>query len=308
MAFGAISIMTIAAGLAAILLFEHSNDLFTTITDEHLPEVIQASEFADIGAQIIAMAPSLVTAPDADTRSKISRDLELLMQRISDQTEALQIESNQRRKHITLLLEKMKTNLLNLRQTVAQRLALEQKMTEQTEGLRWLYADLLDEIQPLNQDLAYNLDAEIERLIGASLNNKKFSVSRLRTNRRAKEAAETIGDNSVLLVSLILQVTTATGTDQVNELHTLSADTISLLRVNLAELPRQATTVSLRQILAAIFSLAEGDNSVFSLKTRCCGKQLRAKTYWLKIEASWLSCVRSSIRSSKKAAPMLSLP
>lgn len=163
LAFGAISIMTIAAGLAAILLFEHSNDLFTTITDEHLPEVIQASEFADIGAQIIAMAPSLVTAPDADTRSKISRDLELLMQRISDQTEALQIESNQRRKHITLLLEKMKTNLLNLRQTVAQRLALEQKMTEQTEGLRWLYADLLDEIQPLNQDLAYNLDAEIER-------------------------------------------------------------------------------------------------------------------------------------------------
>lgn len=275
LAFGAISTITIVAALSAIFLFEHSNDLFTTITDKHLPEVIQAAEFADIGAQITAKAPRLVTAPDKQTRDKISGDLKQLLLRISEQTQSLQIESDLHRQNINLLLQKMRINLLALRQTVAQRLALEQRMTEHTERLRWLYADLLDEVTPLNQDLAYNLDAEIERLIGASLDsNVRFSVSRLRSNRLAKEAAETIGDNGVLLVSLILQVPTAAGIELVEELQTLSADAISLLRTNLKELPRQATTVSLRQILAETFSLVEGESSVFTLKKKMISESI----------------------------------
>jgi two-component system, NtrC family, phosphoglycerate transport system sensor histidine kinase PgtB len=278
LAFGAISSITIIAGLSAIFLFEHSNDLFTTITAKHLPEVIQAAEFADIGAQITAMAPSLVTAPDKQTREKISNDLKQLLLRITEQTQSLQIESDQRRQNINLLLQKMKINLLALQQTVAQRLALEQRMNEHTERLRWLYADLLDEIDPLNQDLAYNLDSEIERLIGASLDsNVKFSVSRLRSNRLAKEAAETIGNNGVLLVSLILQVPTAAGIDQIEELQTLSADAISLLRTNLDELPQQATTVSLRQIFKETFSLAEDDASVFTLKKKMINETISSE-------------------------------
>lgn len=269
LAFGAISATTIVAVLAAIWLFEHSNDLFTSITDKHLPEVIQAAEFADIGARIIAIAPGLVTAPDKQTRDQISNDLQQLLQRINEQAETLQIESRQQRQDISLLLKKLTSNLQALQQTVDKRLVLEQRMDAHTQRLRWLYADLLDEIEPLNQDLAYNLDSEIERLIGASLNDDiKFSVSRLRSNRLAKEAAEKIGDSGVLLVSLILQAPTATGEDQVVELQTLAADTMSLLRVNLEALPKLATTLSLRQILSEIFTMSGGVNSVFTLKLR----------------------------------------
>ena len=266
-AFGGISAITIVAGLSAIYLFERSNALFTTITDKHLPEVIQAAEFADIGARIIAMAPSFVSAPNEETRSKISSDLEQLLNRINDQTRTLQIKSNQRRQDIDQLLQQMRNNLLSLQQTVSQRLALQQLMTQSTEKLRWLYIDLLDEVEPLNQDLAYNLDSEIERLIRASPEKTKMiSVSRLHANRVAKEAAEKIGANGELLVSIILQVPTSTTVDRIEELETLSADTISFLRTKLAQLAQVDSTVSLRQILAEIFSLAENRNSVFILK------------------------------------------
>lgn len=267
LAFTAICTTTIIAALTAIWLFEHSNDLFTTVTAKHLPEVIQAAEFADISARIIAMAPGLVTAPDKATRDQISTDLEQLLERINEQAGTLRNESGKQRRDIDLLLRKLKDNLQALQQTVAQRLALEQRMIDHSQRLRWLYADLQGEIEPLNQDLAYNLDSEIERLIGASLDGDvKFSVSRLRSNRLAKEAAEKIGDNSVLLVSLILQAPTATATEQVAELQTLAADAMSLLRLHLEALPKQATTLSLRQILSEVFSLASGEQSLFALK------------------------------------------
>ena len=43
LAFGFISAITILTGLIALLIFDSSNDLFATITERHLPEVVQAS-------------------------------------------------------------------------------------------------------------------------------------------------------------------------------------------------------------------------------------------------------------------------
>jgi len=265
LAFGSISVITVLAGLTALLIFDRSNDLFATITEKHLPEVVQVAEFAEIGGQIIAIAPNLISAPDEKTREKIGSDLDNLLQRVKQQIKLLEITSPQLQQQIDALVGDLNTNLTALRSSVSRRLKLTRSLTRKKEQLRWLYADMLDEIEPLNQDLAYNLDAEIERLIGASLrHDKKFSVNRLKSNRLAKEAMETIGSNSVLLVNLMLQAPTATDEEQLDHLQALSGDTISLLKANLEQLGDRASSLTLRQVLAEIFSLAEGPQSVFS--------------------------------------------
>jgi len=267
LAFGSISIITILTGVTALLIFDRSSDLFATITEKHLPEVVQVAEFAEIGGQIIAIAPNLVSAPDAETREKIGADLNKLLQRVNQQIKLLEITSPQLRQKINDLVYKLKTNLTSLRKSVTERLKYGRLLNKQKERLRWLYADMLDEIEPLNQDLAYNLDAEIERLIGASLSyNKKFSVTRLKLNRLAKEAMETIASNSVLLVNLMLQAPTATDDGQLDHLQTLSEDAISLLRVNIKQLGKRASSLTLRQVFKEVFSLAEGDQSVFAIR------------------------------------------
>jgi len=267
LAFGSISAITILTGVTALLIFDRSSDLFVTITEKHLPEVVQVAEFAEIGGQIIAIAPNLVSAPDEKTREKIDADLNKLLQRVNQQIKLLEITSPQQRKKINELVNELKTNLTSLRKAVTERLKYERLLNKQKKQLRWLYADMLDEIEPLNQDLSYNLDAEIERLIGASLNyNKKFSVTRLKVNRLAKEAMETIASNSVLLVNLMFQAPTATGEDQLNHLQTLSGDTISLLRINIKQLGQRASSLTLRQVFIEIFSLAEGQQSVFATR------------------------------------------
>lgn len=267
LAFGFISAITVLSGLIALLLFDRTNDLFETFTERHLPEVVQVAELAEIGGQIIAIAPSLVSAPDENTREKIGMDLADLLLRINRQIGLLEIDSPQVRREIDALVESLKTNLISLQSEVDIRLSHEELLTQKTERLRWLYADLQDEIDPLNQDLTYNLDTEIERLIGASLDGvKKFSAIRLRENRLAKEAIEKIGNSGVLLVSLMLQAPTSQREEQIDHLWALSGDTISLLRNSLEQLSEQASSVTLRQILEEIFSLAEGKSSVFSVK------------------------------------------
>ncbi len=267
LAFGSISAITILTGVTALLIFDRSSDLFVTITEKHLPEVVQVAEFAEIGGQIIAIAPNLVSAPDGKTRKKFGTDLDRLLQRVNQQIKLLEITSPQQRKKINGLVKELESNLTSLRKSVTERLKFERQLNEQKKQLRWFYADMLDEIEPLNQDLSYNLDAEIERLIGASLSyNKKFSVTRLKLNRLAKEAMETIASNSVLLVNLMFQAPTATGEGQLNHLQTLSEDTISLLRINIKQLGKLASSLTLRQVLKEIFSLAEGQQSVFAIR------------------------------------------
>ncbi len=267
LAFGSISAITVLAGLTAVLIFDRSSELFATITEKHLPEVVQVAEFAEIGGQIIAIAPNLISAPDERTRKNIATDLDNLLQRVKQQIKLLEVTSPQVKQQIDALVNDLRTNLTALHQSVSERLQNERLLNKKKEQLRWLYADMLDEIEPLNQDLSYNLDAEIERLIGASLqNDKKFSASRLRSNRLAKEAIETIGSNGVLLVNLILQAPTTTDDEQLEHLQTLSADTISLLKINLKLLGNQASSLTLRQVLDEIFSLAAGNGSVFAVK------------------------------------------
>jgi len=267
LAFGSISVITILTGVTALLIFDRFSDLFATITEKHLPEVVQVAEFAEIGGRIIAIAPNLVSAPDTEIREKIGTDLNRLLQRVNKQIRLLEITSPQLRQKINVLVGDLETNLTSLRKSVTERLKHESLLDKKKEQLRWLYADMLDEIEPLNQDLFYNLDAEIERLIGASLShNKKFSVTRLKLNRLAKEAMETIASNSVLLVNLMLQAPTATDDGQLDHLQTLSGDTISLLRANIKQLGKQASSLTLRQVSKEIFSLAEGPQSVFTAR------------------------------------------
>ena len=269
LAFGFISAITILTGLIALLIFDNANDLFTTITERHLPEVVQVAEFAEIGGQIIAIAPSLISAPDEVTREQISADLDNLLLRINQQINLLEIRSENLREEINLLVKNLESNLVSLRREVDERFRHEELLTKKMERLRWLYADLLDEIDPLNQDLAYNLDAEIERLIGNSLKgNTKFSANRLRSNRAAKEAIEKIGNNAVLLVSLMLQVPTTSGEEQIDHLLAVSGDTVALLKLSLQQLKEKASSLTLRQLLAEIFTLSEGSDSVFPLKKK----------------------------------------
>jgi len=268
-AFGITATMTAMAAVTALLVFNRANDILGVFTQEHLPEVVQVAELEEIGGEIIAMAPLLLSAPDETTRNTIQADLDNLVVDVNSHINALGITSVHTRDEIETLLSGLKANLVALQTAVAGRLSEEALLARQTERLRWLYADLLGELDPLNQDLAYNLDSEIERMIGASLRgDRQFSALRLRENRQIKDTVEKVGSNGILLVSLMLQVATAQGDAQIDNLASLSGDAMDFIRVNLAQLPGDSSFLTLRQVFDGIVTLADGPESIFATKKR----------------------------------------
>lgn len=276
LAFSTIAAITVIVGVMALLIFEHSGELFESITERHIPAVVQVVDFAEIGGEIIAVAPRLLSAADDKVRTAIQNDIFHLLLRINQQIELLDIASTGFRTEVENLASRLEGNLIALQKSVINRLKLQKQLNRKTENLRWLYADLLDEVDPLNQDYAYNLDIELERLIDAvKRRDQIISAARLQTNRRSKETIETIRSNSVLLVSLMAQASTSSGLEQINNLATLAGDSIALLRHDISKLNNDASSLTLKQALDGIFVLAEGNQSVFAISTDIIEGEIR---------------------------------
>ena len=269
LAFGAIAGMTVLAVLTALFLLESSSEIFATITEKNLPELAQVADVAETGGQIIAIAPNLASAPDEETQKKIRADLDLLLQQFSSEVDLLEYTNPQLRREIDDLLGRLKDNLFSLQVVVSNRLSQEKRLQKHMERLRWLYSDMLEEIEPLSQDLNYNLDAEIDRIRSAAgQGEKNISADRLRSNRRFKKIVDRIGSNGDLLVSLLLQASSAQQDAQVDNLAALASDTIASLRFSLEHYSDEASALTLHQVFSEVLSRAEGSDGVFALKKR----------------------------------------
>ena len=268
-AFSFISALTVLVGLMALLIFGHSGRLMEELSEEHLPEIVQVAEFARIGGEIVAVAPNILSAPDADVRAAVKMDLDNLLVQISEQLGALSIPQSDFRRRVEELMGSLKNNLTELQVSVALQVEQQNLIDKKTERLRWLFADLLGELDPLSQDYAYNVDAEIERIVdGARGGVKGLSAMNLQASMRVKEAIEKIRSSSVLLVNLMMQASTFNSKDRLDNLSTLAEDTIALLNQDMKVLHDNISSLTLKQVLSDIYELAAGKESVFVVRTR----------------------------------------
>jgi two-component system phosphoglycerate transport system sensor histidine kinase PgtB len=278
LAFTTIAGITLIVAAMAMLIFEHSDSLFQAIKEQHVPKVLQVAEFAEIGGEIIAIAPSLLTASDEEQLKAISAHIDRLLHRIDQQLALLHTGSGEFELEVEELTSRLKENLVILRQSVALQLSLQEQLDKRTERLRWLYADLIGELDPLNQDYSYNFDTELERIIDATKRKSAvISSRRLQSSRKYKEAIEQIRSNGVLLVGLMAQASTSGSSAQIDSLAALSGDAAALLRGDIGQLSDDSSTLTLKQVLNDLFVLAEGDRSVFAVKTRILETEMQSQ-------------------------------
>ena len=269
LAFVFISSLTLLVGVMALLIFSYSSTLMEEIAEEHLPEIIQVVEFARIGGEIVAVAPNILTAPDDDVREAVKKELDHLLTKISEQLESLNISQSQFKERVERVVTNLKENLNDLQQTVALRAMQHHLLVRRTEKLRWLYFDLIGELEPLSQDYAYNVDAEVERIVDnvkeASAN---VSTARLQQSMKDKEVIEQTRSNSALLVNLMMQASTLDDRDRLDNMAMLAEDTITVLAQDMRDLKDDVSALTLRQTFKAVHDLTVGNESVFAIKAR----------------------------------------
>ena len=278
LAFSFIALLTVLVGVMALLIFNYSRTLIDELSEEHLPEIVQATEFARIGGDIVAGAPAILSASDDDVREAVTKDLGKLLVRISEQLETLSIPQSAFRSQVEAVVESLEQNLMELLATVALQVEQQNLIDRKTERLRWLYADLMGELDPLSQDYGYNVDAEAERIIDSARDGVTgITPSHLRGSMRVKEAIEKVRSNSVLLVNLMMQASTFNSKNRLEHLSALAEDAIALISEDMKDVQDDTSSLTLKPILSDIYELASGDESVFALRAKFIAYELKGR-------------------------------
>ena len=268
LAFVFISSLTLLVGIMALLIFRYSSTLMEEISKENLPEIIQVSRFARIGGEIVAVAPNILSAQDDEVRAEVKKDLDSLLVQLTDQLQALTIPQSDLRQRVENLVIGLKENLSNLQNTVALQVEQKRLLERKTERLRWLYADLMGELEPLSQDYAYNVDAEVELIVDeATSGSPDVSTVNLQQLMNVQESVGQTRSNSALLVNLMMQASTISNRDRLDNMAMLAEETVLTILRDAGELKNHISSPNLQQVLAYVKNYAVGRESVFATKS-----------------------------------------
>ena len=306
LAFSFIAGINVLVGVIALLIFERSEQVVEQLAEEYIPDLVQVSGFVKVGGEVVAMAPNILFTDDEESRKVVKRELENLLHSLNEQLEILAIARPEMRARVENLVVLLADNLKALQSSVKQRGELQNHLNRLTEKLRWLYADLIDEVDPLKQDYTYNLDAEIDRIIDAARERQReISSVDLQKSRISKESVEKIHSNGVLLVSLMVQGASLQTVSQLENLSALAADAIALLRQDMKKLEGDISSLTLINVLGEIYQLAEGENSIFSLRTRILANEAQGREI-LKRNRVYIEDLNSAIKEIVKRAEEVS--
>lgn len=278
LAFSFIAGITVLVGIVSLLIFNGSGRVVEDLAKKHIPEIIQTTGLVKIGGEIVAMAPNILSTEDDENRGEVKKELDKILGKLKDQVENLPIAGPEERKSVEQLVIRLETNLTALQFSVEERSELQQRLNRMTERLRWLYADLIDEVDPLKQDYTYNLESEIERIVDAAREQKSvISYQELQKNRESKESVEKIRSNGVLLVSLMVQGATLDARSQIENLLALSSDAIALLKQDMQNLKNDVSSLTLQHVLKEMYPLAEGESSIFAVRAKIIDSEISGR-------------------------------
>ena len=270
-AFGAVAAMTVAASVAAWLSFANLSESLGRIANTHVPAMAVAAQVAEKGGAIIATAPALMSAANEQEQQAIWVDLEILLIDMSDLLEDMggQLIDEPSRASLQRLIEGISDNLGALNANVDNRFDLGNHNAELTDRLRWLHADFLDEVEPMIEEARFNIQSameDVEEPIGEEIGLAETET--LRAEMLKREALLKINAAGNLAVGLLIRVASAESVDEVEFSGHLIGDIAEGLGEDLRVLQGLASSVSLRQVVAEILTLAADSGSLLDVRKR----------------------------------------
>jgi len=111
--------------------------------------------------------------------------------------------------------------------------------------LRWLQADLIDEIEPLTDDARFNIDTALGQISGEASSGKPNTI---REETRKSEALMTLNAQANLIVGLFGRLGTVQTQEDMEQTGHVIGEAVDQLEVEAKALARWPDTVTVRQI------------------------------------------------------------
>lgn len=245
LAFVAIVGLAVGACLVGWLSYERLSGELSRIAEDQMPQLAFASRLskagADIGSVTTVLAGAETRAEYNEIRSSYAARLLTLRSLLgesgpkSDATDLLP------------LAEAIGENLNKIDLAAGKRFTLREAMRSDIDELRWVQADLLEEADPLVDDIRFNIEAETRNGHGAAA----------LAEQQKSEALLTAVSQANLATGLIGRLVNATTQEEIQETNAFLGDSADDLASRIASLENWPDSITVRQLARRILDQSD---------------------------------------------------
>jgi len=258
-------ILTVWLVLAvSILFFLKAQRDYAAIASEQIPALAAVSALAEYSAQLSTVATQIVGqsgAPDSPAHLELG---EIVSGLTASLAPISQTEGTGEAPEIVARVSEGLAQIQRLQGAIGQ---AERDMGTQLNALRWLNADVQDEVDPLLSDFAFNISIAMSSLVTSADPDFRARKARLIENEsQQRDTVRRLGDSTANTVTLIFQAAVAENRQRLAQLQGLTDDAlvrIAGLRTQLEDKPELTT---LRQSVEALVPVATSETGVFRLR------------------------------------------
>lgn len=255
-----LSVGSLAAGACLVgwLSYARLSQELGAIAEAHLPALALSVRLAEAGAKVIASAPDLALAEDTEgyerVRGALAERMQSLRTVLGERTDrSLSTE-------LHLITDAIAANLDTVDKVVSLRFPLDQQARTIADELRWLQADLIEEIEPLIEDARFNIEVALSRQEEA--NDGKA----IREENRRSEALLMVNAQANLVVGLLGRLTTVRTSDDLEQTVNFLGESVDQFELETKALAGSSDNVTVHQIAARLIELSDIRSGLPALK------------------------------------------
>lgn len=263
LAFLGVGGLAVGACIVGWLSYARLSEELNSVATAHLPALAFSARLAEAGANVIASTPDLGVA---ERREAYDRIRQTLVERLSVLRSVLNERNDEHSLPPELLVvtEGIEANLKAIDRVADRRFPLHERSREIGEELRWLQADLIEEIEPLIDDARFNMETAISRVAPGEA--AEAGRRTLREESRKSEALLTINAHANLIVGLLGRLGTVPTVEDLQETSNFLGEMTDQLDLETKSLASWTDTITISQIAARLLAVSDPASGLAALK------------------------------------------
>jgi two-component system C4-dicarboxylate transport sensor histidine kinase DctB len=262
-AFLGVGLFAVGAGIVGVISYERLSKELAAIASDHLPGLASAARLAEASARVIASTPELAYAERRDGYDRSRRVVEERLNEL-DQVLAERSRSGFVAPALATVAAAIRSNLAAIDAVAQRRFPLADRVRTVGEELRWLQADLLDEIEPLTDDARFNMEAALKPAAGETVADTRQNA--IREESRKSEALMTLNAQANLIVGLYGRLGAVRSREDMEQTGHVIGEAVDQLEIEAKALANWPDTITVRQIAQRLIGLADATTGLPGIK------------------------------------------
>jgi C4-dicarboxylate-specific signal transduction histidine kinase len=262
---GCIAAVLLGAGMA--LVFRAERD-FAALARDSIPRVALAGELAEFTGTLAALSAGIIagTRNPVDAPDLPEAQVAAVARGIVAVLAAPALQGVPQAEGLASAEAELRTALTGVLALSANGAALDLRLQDADEQLRWTQVDLQDQAAALLDDLSFNMDSSLQQILAESRPTLRArSEAMLVADRQLRDRLQRLSADSATLAALVLQARAADDMATLEQVERIAREVLDAIILGRAGLPDRIDVTLLLEGLDRMVALAQGTDSVIAL-------------------------------------------